>query len=383
MVGVGNVAIAAPVPRVPHALPAEYDPVASYEAQSICSPTPKPGTLRLIALLKKTYGKNQYMGTSRPCGSGGTSEHKDGRAIDWMTSIRSPKGRANAKAFIGWLIGPDSAGVPRGNATRLGIMYIGWNNHFWRAYSPEQGWTKLDGCPEGNDTDCHRNHMHISLTWDGASGRTSMWDGTALAPFCASAGTSAVVMPGGRSAAATPVTPFRALSTRHGTGLVAGTDFGFGWGDHGGDHGGFWGSREDPPVPIYPTAPPVPTEPPVPVAPCRVHHSGWHGDADGVLTKVTGQGTVPEMGVMAVAINVTAQGSTAPAKISVWTPGQADSAVVVKVRMNHNGKGSAVVPVATDGTIALTTSEGGVDLAVDVTGYYLAGDRPNTPTIVR
>ncbi len=370
---VGAVSVqAAPAPNTPRSLPAAYDPPANYEAQTLCSPAPKPGTRKLIRLIKRTYGSNQYIGTSRSCGNGGTSEHKDGRALDWMTSVRSPKGRANAAAFLAWLIGPDASGVPAGNATRLGIMYIGWNNKFWAAYSPERGWTKLDGCPKGSDTTCHRNHMHISLTWDGASGRTSMWDGTVLAPFCASSRSDAVVIEPGRADAAIPVTPFRALSTRKALGLVAGSDHGFGWGDHD-DWPGFGGD------PTVPTPAPIP----VPAVPCRLHPSGWRGDVGGILTKVTGQGGVPETGVAAVVVKVAALGSTAPAKITVWGPGQEKGGVVVKVGLNKSGRGSAIVPVASDGTIAFATSAGGTDLAVDVTGYFLAGAQPNRTLVLR
>ena len=343
----------------------------------ICSPAPKPGTRKLLTLIKKTYGQNQYIGTSRACGNGGTSEHKDGRALDWMTNIRSPKGRANATAFLSWLIGPDKAGVRAGNATRLGIMYIGWNNKFWAAYSPERGWTQLDGCPKGNDTTCHRNHMHISLTWDGASGRTSMWDGTVLAPFCSSARSDAVVLDAGRAAAAIPVTPFRALNTRRGFGLSAGSG---GWGDHD-DWGDHRDDQDDWNGPV--DGLPDPPAEPVVVAPCRVRPAGWHGDDEGILTKVTGLGGVPETGVAAVVVKVTALGSTAPADITVWAPGEVKSEVVVTVRMNHNGHGSAIVPVASDGTIAFSTSAGGTDLVVDVTGYFVAGDQPNRTAIVK
>ena len=109
---------------------------------------------------------------------------------------------------------------------------------------------------------------------------------------------------------------------------------------------------------------------------CR---SDW--SAKYLLSSKHGQGGVPDTGVVAVVIKVTAQASTAPAKISVWAPGQLESSLVARVRMNHNGHGSAVVPVASDGTIALSTSEGGVDLVVDVTGYFLTGDQPNTSVV--
>lgn len=352
----------APIPVITQALPVGYDPVAGYEAQSLCDPTPKPGTRALAALIAGTYGPHQSIGITRACSSGGTSEHKEGRALDWMTNGRTRQGRANAAAFLAWLLGPDQFGVPLGNATRLGVMYIGWNNRFWAAYDTGRGWTEMKGCfsrPEASsDTICHRNHVHLSLTWDGASGRTSFWDGTALAPYCASPRSDAVVPAGGRAADVVAVPPVRVLSTRDGLGLAVGAD------------GGIVRDGMTDPT----TAPPLV---PTPAAPCRLHPSGWHGDLGGILTKVTGQGGVPDAGVAAVAVSVTALGSTAPATISVRAPGQAVGAAVVRVRMNRGGRGSAIVPVAADGTIALATSAGGTDLTVDVTGYYPVGDQPN------
>lgn len=367
--GTGTTQPAAKAPVITRALPVEYDAPARYEAQRICHPAPWPGTRSLVRLIKRTYGQGQAIGTSRACGSGGTSEHKDGRALDWMTSVRSRQGKANAKAFLAWLLGPDEAGTPYGNATRLGIMYIGWNNRFWAAYSPERGWTELDNClsnpRSGSDTSCHRNHIHLSLTWDGASGRTSLWDGTVLPGFCPSGRGSADVIAGGRAADVVTVPPSRVITTRTGVGVVAGFDAGWrDWGDA-------WdGQPEDPLA--------VPLAAPVPQAPCRLQASGWRGDGGGVRTKVTGQGSVPADGVAAVAVAVTALGSTAPATIAVRRPNGKEMPVV-KVAMNGRGRGTAIVPVASDGTIVLTTSAGATDLTVDVTGYYLAGDQPNIP----
>ncbi len=329
-------------PVISRTLPPAYDPPAGYEAQSQCDPRPKPGTRALARLITRTYGHNQYVGISRGCTVGGTSEHKEGRALDWMTSVRDRQGRANARAFLTWLLGPDSSGIPYGNAMRAGVMYIAWDDRFWAAYAPERGWTELSGCRtahgSGSDTTCHRNHIHISLTWDGASGRTSLWDGTTLPPFCESSRSDAFVVDPSRAADVIAIPPVRVLSTRDGLGLV------------------------------------LPT---IPAAPCRVGPSRWHGEPGGVRTKVTGQGGVPEVGVAAVAVDVTALGSTAPAVVSVRALGQADGTPVVRVALNGRGSGSAIVPVASDGTIALTTSAGATDVTVDVTGYYLVGDQPN------
>jgi hypothetical protein len=111
----------AAAPQIIRVLPVAYDPVAMYEAQSTCDPSPKPGAVKLASLIKKTYGEGQAVGISRACTSGGTSEHKEGRALDWMTSVHSRQGLANAKAFLSWLLGPISSAcltaMPRGWAS--------------------------------------------------------------------------------------------------------------------------------------------------------------------------------------------------------------------------------------------------------------------------
>jgi len=394
----GNLPHAA-TPVTTTTLPVQFDPVADYEAQTGCDSTPKPGTRALADLIRKTYGRNQSIGISRGCSVGGTSEHKEGRALDWMTSARNRQGLANAKAFLTWLLAPDAAGVPYANATRLGVMYVGWNDHYWASYATDRGWAELKGCfskpARGYDTTCHRNHIHISLSWDGASGRTSFWDGTALAAFCPTAYSESAVVAAGRAAELVAVPPVRVLSTRLGQGLFLSANNGYGWtgqadrpvdGLTGGPTDGLPDGLSDglqpadltlEPAPA-PAPVPVPLPTPTPTAPCRVHPGGWRGSG-GVLTKVTGQGGVPERDVAAVAVTVTALGSTAPATISVRSPGEAEGVPVIGVRMNGRGHGSAIVPVAADGTIELATSAGGADLLVDVTGYYLVGDQPNVP----
>ncbi len=328
----------AAVPAIAQPLPEGYDVSPTYEGQSQCDPTPKPGTQRLADLIKATYGADQTVWIPRACNIGGQSEHKEGRALDWMTSVRNAQQRANAETFLAWLLGPDQFGNPYGNAMRLGVMYIGWNDRIWRGYDIKRGWTELKGCfatpAEGSDTTCHRNHIHISFTWDGASGRTSFWDGTAMdGPYCAPARSSGSTPDGGRAAEAIPVGPVRVLGTRKAVG--------------------------------------VPER-------CRLQQDRWSGDSHRVFAKVTGLGGVPETGVAAVAVQVTAMASNAPSNVRIWSPGQSKSQIVAKVPMNMDAVGTAVVPVSSQGTIALSTSAGATDLSVDVVGYYPAGDQPNT-----
>jgi hypothetical protein len=310
----------------------------TYEGQAQCDPAAKVGTQKLADLIKATYGSTQTVWIPRACDVGGQSEHKEGRALDWMTSVRDPQQRANAETFLAWLLGPDQFGTPYGNAMRLGVMYIGWNDRIWRGYDTKRGWTELKGCfstpSEGSDTVCHRNHIHISLTWDGASGRTSFWDGTPMdGPYCKPARSSASTPGGGRAAEMIPVGPVKVLGTRKAVG--------------------------------------VPER-------CRLQQDRYSGDSHRIYAKVVGQGGIPATGVAAVAVQVTAMASNAPANVRIWAPGQSKSQVVAKVPMNMDAVGTAVVPVASDGTIALATSAGATDVSLDVVGYYPPGDVPNT-----
>ena len=117
----------------------------------------------------------------RPCGSG-TSEHYDGRAIDWMVSAAVPWQKTDATDLIGWLLAKDKYGHAFAMARRLGIMYLIFNNRIWGAWDGK--WEEYNGCLAASmqadqyDNTCHRTHVHISLSWKGAFGVTSFWDGT-------------------------------------------------------------------------------------------------------------------------------------------------------------------------------------------------------------
>lgn len=320
----------AAVPVAPVALPPTYDLKAEYEGQAQCDPTPKPGTQALADLIKRTYGSNQSVWIPRNCSVGGQSEHKEGRALDWMTDVRDEQGRANAETFLNWLLGPDELGTPYGNAQRLGVMYIGWNDRMWRGFDVDRGWTELKGCfsrtTRSSDTVCHRNHIHISLTWDGASGRTSFWTGQpADVPFCPAARTRATTSDPVVRGAITPVEPVRVLNTLTQTGVD---------------------SR------------------------CRLQRDRYSSDNRRLFPKVVGVGGVPANGVSGVLLRVTTINANAPTSLRVWSPGQGSSTPVAKAAINGSASSEMIVPVASDGTIALAMQFGAADVAVDVLGYF-------------
>lgn len=179
--------IAPPTPGVarpvtPTGLPKAYEGLASYVSAVGCDKRINPGTAALATLLKTTYPDTSY-GLGRTCGAGTgkASEHTDGRAVDWMVSARTSNGMAKATAVIAWLSATDKNGVTYANARRLGIMYLIWNNKIWGAYSADAGWRPYKNCADttqsskSKDSACHRNHIHFSLSWEGAMKKTSFW----------------------------------------------------------------------------------------------------------------------------------------------------------------------------------------------------------------
>ena len=163
---------------------ATVDAPAGWERENTCSPTEKKGPRKLRKLLLKTYGPIAS-NIVRPCSSA-DSGHEEGRALDWMVNVRVPEQKVIAESFLAWVQAPDAFGNTAAIARRLGVSYLIWNNQTWR---PRDGaWTDYNGCSrlkmrwKKYDTSCHRNHVHISFSWDGALARTSFWSGLVACP---------------------------------------------------------------------------------------------------------------------------------------------------------------------------------------------------------
>lgn len=237
--------------------------------------------------------------------------------------------RKTAKAFIDWLLATDENGNEFAMARRLGVMYIGWDDRIWESY--RQGWSELKGCfstPEpGYDNYCHRNHIHISLSWDGAAGQTSFWGGSPTpAPFCNRwANASGEPMPVGNGLDFVAITPRRVLDTREGLGLPYGQA-------------------------------------------CRLSQNSGGGAGAPVSLNVADLPRVPADGVRAVAVRTVTVGSNSPATLRART---FDGASIAPIKMNARTEATTVVPVGSDGTIAFTTDSGATHLLVDVIGYFV------------
>ncbi len=171
--------LALAVPAFAEEVPAIED-YADYQPQKWCSPAAKPGTQQLADWLVTERGGG-FGGISRKCRIGGTSEHKEGRAFDWMLDATREKDRNRAAAFLEELFASDEFGNEHALARRMGVMYVIWNDHIYSSYG---GFEKRDylssSCKSRKKCSAtlrHRNHMHISLSRKGGRGETSWYVG--------------------------------------------------------------------------------------------------------------------------------------------------------------------------------------------------------------
>ncbi len=312
-----------PPPAVPDGLPAEVDPLAGYQGQFICSPETKVGAAKLTALIRSTYETTSDIWTPRDCNVGGRSEHKEGRALDWMINSAIPSQNAQAESFLNWLLATDENGNEFAMARRLGVMYIGWGDEIWESYTRQ--WTELKGCynlqDDGYDTYCHRDHIHISLTWDGAAAQTSFWGGDpSPAPFCSAEYTpSSTPADPGEGLDFVAITPKRVLDTQTGKGLSQ--------------------------------------------RPCRLAARSSGGAGSPVVINLA---RGPGENAKAAAVRITTSKSNSPATLTAIATGSFDEIV-----MNAKRESVSILPIATDGTIAFTTDSGATHVTVDVLGYFV------------
>jgi len=305
-------AAAVPIPTTP-IFTRLIDPLAGYQPAATCQPTDKPGPLALKATLAATYGSRSF-GISRTCS--GTSEHNEGRALDWMISATDPAQRAVADRFLSWLLATDGYGNTYAMARRMGIMYVIWNRQIWRAYAADRGWQAYTGSVP------HTDHVHFSLSWDGALARTSYWSGRVPCAVPGPPGTA----PGlpTEPTASIPVAPLTLVNTATGAGRSDGL-------------------------------------------PCSLVAGGR------VDVPVLGRGEVPASGVAAVDLLVTLGRSDRPLSVRVGPTGAAWSGSgVVPGEPTIPGQSLVTVPVGAGGQVSLTVDTGMTDLAVDVVGYHPA-----------
>jgi len=153
---------------------------ASYEPQTTCRTAPQPGTRELAGWIHHRFGGGRPVVAVRSCRSGGSSEHKDGRAIDWTMDAGRKAHRRQVDRFLQRILATDRDGNPHALARRMGIMYVIWNDRIYASYGEfaerkykSSSCATLKGC---SATLRHRDHVHISLSKPGGRGVTSWYD---------------------------------------------------------------------------------------------------------------------------------------------------------------------------------------------------------------
>jgi hypothetical protein len=171
--------VGAPAPAAWARYETPVEDYASYDPQTTCRRTALPGTAELAAWINRRFAGGTARASIRACGSGGTSEHKDGRAIDWTMNAGSRADRLVVREFLTLLRRADADGNEDVLARRMGVMYVIWNDRIyasWREFAAEDylsgGCRSLATCSR---TLRHRDHVHISLGRPGARAETSWY----------------------------------------------------------------------------------------------------------------------------------------------------------------------------------------------------------------
>ena len=152
---------------------------ADYQPAARCAPAPKPGARLLARWIVQRHGSHASISRGCDRGSAVTSEHQEGRAIDWSADATTPAGRAAAQALLDELLAPDAAGNPAVRARRMGVMYVIWDDQMysaWDAFVPEPYLSSSCRTRRTcSPTLRHRDHVHVSLTRRAARAQTSWY----------------------------------------------------------------------------------------------------------------------------------------------------------------------------------------------------------------
>lgn len=141
------------------------------------------GVAAVVALVMAAYPGSTSGETWSPCGSSGHSTlslHHSGQAWDWF--VASPGAaaglteRAMGDELVGWLL-QTVGSQPHMRARRLGITEIIWFDRLWTSAGRQWMPYTVSGCPAADNTTCHRDHVHLTFSREGAGANTSWWLG--------------------------------------------------------------------------------------------------------------------------------------------------------------------------------------------------------------
>lgn len=139
------------------------------EPQTSCEVVDNSGVQAFRAVILAAYPDTGDGGIVRDSGTGGASDHKEGRAWDWMLDASDPADEVAADEVLDWLLATDDAGHEQAIARRVGVLYVIWDGRIWSASRADAGWRPYGGASP------HTDHVHVSFTSAGAAGVTSFF----------------------------------------------------------------------------------------------------------------------------------------------------------------------------------------------------------------
>lgn len=155
------------------------DPASSYGLGRVASQTAAVANTLGPMFAIKTVG-GYRAGDSDPYG------HTAGLALDFMIDD-IPDGTATGQRL---------AAYAKDHAAELGVQYVVWHQRIWNIARNDEGWRAMPD--RGNPTDNHMDHVHLSLTGDGANPVTAP-DAECLPGTAISADEVDRLMPAGRT----------------------------------------------------------------------------------------------------------------------------------------------------------------------------------------
>jgi hypothetical protein len=141
----------------------------------------RPGLTRFVQWLRENPAWTPTAVGTHSCRAN-PSAHREGRAVDWHLRAWEAGERARADDLIYTLLAHDVEGNEHSLLRRMGVMEIIWNNQYWsNQVRYWQTYTYTSNgvrhvCPNGDDTNCHRDHIHLTLNAAGASEQSSFWN---------------------------------------------------------------------------------------------------------------------------------------------------------------------------------------------------------------
>jgi hypothetical protein len=153
-----------------------------YDPARRCRSAKRAGIVKLTAWLEANV-RGVFWGSYRceKWGKGSASLHAENRAIDWHLDASSKADQRAANKLFRLLLAPDAAGNPQALARRMGVQELIWDCGYWGAGMSDFREYSVCYSRRGklrkkvDVTTAHRDHVHIGMTKDGASARTSFW----------------------------------------------------------------------------------------------------------------------------------------------------------------------------------------------------------------